>query len=257
MVVRAAMTAIPWLYISRESPHTTEGILLRREDADHVRKVLRLRKGALVVAVDAERGLAYNAQLEGSSQGICVSLGQEIKSQPASPPVRTLCQALLKGKKSDLVVEKAVELGVQEVFFFEAERSVVRLKSTRDRASKEARLSEVGRGAASQSKKFTLPSVRVFGSIQAMLSEGAPSSVYICSLRPEAIPLWQCVKPGNDAIGIIVGPEGDFTAAEYEQFLSQGAKPVSLGPHVLRAETAAMASIAMVLALASREETSA
>jgi len=232
-----------------------EGILLRREDADHVRKVLRLRRGALVVAVDAERGLAYHAELQGSSQGMCVSLGQEIKSPPAYSPVRTLYQALLKGKRSELVVEKAVELGVHEIFFFESERSVVRLKSTKDVASKEARLSEVGRGAAAQSKKLVLPSVRVFRSVDAMLSEVALSSSFVCALRPEATPLWQCVKPGSDAIGIIVGPEGDFTVAEYERFISQGAKPVTLGPYVLRAETAAMASIAMVFALASRERT--
>ena len=143
----------------------------------------------------------------------------------------------------DWTVEKAVELGAGRIVPVISERTVVRLDAV-DGAAKAGRWTRVAEDAARQCQAAWLP--EIFAPVSALESlglvkEAAP--VFVAALSPDAIPLRQALA-GHAApparAGWFVGPEGDFTADEMQELLDAGAIPVSLGPHVLRAETACL-----------------
>jgi 16S rRNA (uracil1498-N3)-methyltransferase len=143
----------------------------------------------------------------------------------------------------DWTVEKAVELGVSRIVPVISDRTIVRLDEE-DGVAKAARWSRVAEEAARQCGAAWLPAITPPSSLKACLpalAETAP--VFVAALTPAARPLREALSAcaGTPPLaGWFVGPEGDFTAAELDALIQAGAIPVSLGPQVLRAETACL-----------------
>lgn len=158
-------------------------------------------------------------------------------------PIRIiLAQALLKGDKLDLVIEKTTELGVSELLLFNSERSVGRAS-----AERQARWQRVVRSAAKQSQRSVLPTIAGPMSFESMLRYQTDAHRL---LLWEASPPGGWTTPGGSLeperpVLVSVGPEGGFGAAEVEQAANAGVRIVGLAPRILRAETAAIVAVTL------------
>ncbi len=214
----------------RGGPHAfvedVEDPVLSADDRHHLSRVLRLRDGDALTVCDAAgqwRPAAFGARLAASGDVVHVP-----------PPTREVAVgfALIKSGRPELVVQKLTELGVDRILLLAAERSVVRWDDGKAAAQME-RFARVVRESGMQSRRVRLP---VLESLQ---------GVSVAARHP-AVAMAQPGGPGLDGdVGLLlVGPEGGWTDAELGD-----RRRVGLGPTVLRAETAAIAAGALMVAL--------
>ena len=224
-------------------------LVLEGEAAHHLLHVLRLKEGAEVGAFDgAGQTRLYHVVARGET-----SLTLEAK-QPvfscADPAVKTVLFACIpKGERMDWLLEKATELGVSTIVPVMSARTVVRLEGKQAVAKRE-RWQRIVEAASRQCGAAVVPEVCLptrFADTIPMMK--ACTTLIVAALIPTAQPL----KPVLDALdptqrgqvwGWWCGPEGDFTADEMQTILDCGAKPVTLGPLILRVETAAIYGMA-------------
>jgi 16S rRNA (uracil1498-N3)-methyltransferase len=204
--------------------------------------VLRLPPGAPLEVFDGA-GNAWDASFTGSE----LRLGER---RPAPRPGATvwLAFALARGEKGDWIVQKGTELGVSRLVPWQAERSVVRLDP--DRAAERARRwRRIAEEAARQCGRAEVPEVALPGTLAAALD--APGGfVRIAFHAGAGAPLASLVRPGTPGTLAVVGPEGGLTEREVEACVAAGCGLATLGPRVLRAETAAVVAAALLQHLA-------
>ena len=224
------------------SPERIAGrVELSRAERHYLKDVLRLSPGSVLEVFDG-KGNRYPARL---ADGGSLELGP---CQPDGPALRTLvlAQALAKGEKMDLVVQKATELGASAIAPFAAARSVVRLDERRARERVE-RWRRIAREAARQCGRADAPAVRAVASLEGVLeqarAEGAAALVLHEGERKRR--LSEALAEGAGPVVIVVGPEGGFATEELDAAWKLGASPVTLGRRVLRTETAGLAALAV------------
>jgi 16S rRNA (uracil1498-N3)-methyltransferase len=222
--------------------------LLETEEHHHLSRVLRLGPGERVWLVD-ELGNPYRAEVEEVGRRQTHVLILEKKEASTGRLRLVLAQALIKSKNMDLVVQKATELGVEVIIPVEAARSVVRLKE--DKTGKLGRWRKIAREAAKQSRRSDVPFIQPPESLSCFLkSRDEPRRFILCedggvNLRDVLAP--RPAQPGHPevaTVAVLVGPEGGWTKNEEEQAVNAGFEAVSLGSRILRAETAALVSLA-------------
>ena len=159
-------------------------------------------------------------------------------------------QALLKGEKMDFVVQKAVELGASALYPIETEHVVVRYDAKKA-AAKSARWQKIADEAAKQCGRSVLMRVAAIAPLSALLQDaalfGAPDTAAVFCYEAERMQSMRTVLRSVDArrIVLIVGAEGGFSPTEAAAIQAAGAQSVSLGRLILRAETAALAAVAV------------
>jgi len=165
----------------------------------------------------------------------------------AAAPRLTVLLSIIKGERMDWCLAKLVELGVGRIVPLAAERSVVRLEPGRAERRLERYRAQV-RAAAQQSRCALVPHVEPVAGLEAALAEVAGAGLKLHLWEdPRAIPLRSALPEHAPAtIAVLVGPEGGLTAAEVELATAAGFVAVSLGRRILRAETAAVASAAIL-----------
>jgi 16S rRNA (uracil1498-N3)-methyltransferase len=205
-------------------------------------EVLRLPAGAAVEVFDGEGG-RYSGRLEAGLD--TVALGPREDARSAGTEIALLF-ALAKGEKTDLVVQKATELGAARIVPFAADRSVVRLEGERagERARRWRRIAEE---AARQCGRADVPDVGVPIPLDGALASLAPGAIPVV-FQPGAAPIAELPAPGTGGLAAVVGPEGGLTELELEACERAGARRAGLGPRVLRAETAAIVALALLQA---------
>jgi 16S rRNA (uracil1498-N3)-methyltransferase len=219
----------------------------------YLTRVIRLQDQSEIIVVSKNHSALASLVITGSEQGALItSLLNEPNRQHH---VATLIFSLCKGGNSELVIEKATELGVDHIIAYQADRSVVRVKSGSDAERKLTRFTKVAESAAAQSRQTTVPVISLALTASDLMGQFLPlvessDLTLLCSLSESAVPINQVCRKGS-RVHLLIGPEGDFTSQELSRFDSAGSIHVSLGANVLRAETAAIASMAMVLALSS------
>ncbi len=218
-----------------------EKVLIQGDDARHALRVLRLKPGERITISDG-RGEVVDAAVQGDRDVLVASVLARRTELPARPALDVF-HAIPKKGKLDLVVQKLTELGARSVRLVASDRSVPRWDASKGNAHA-ARLGEVARQAAMQSRRAWMPSILApiplrtleLPSPCVVLHEDA--GVRLTEALPENAPA---------VIGLAVGPEGGFTDEELTAFRERGGIPVSLGPLILRTETAALAAAAVVL----------
>jgi len=224
--------------------------VLEGPEHHHLGRVARLRLGETVWLFDEEGG-KVQARVESVGPARTrLSLGRRV-APGASGPVVTLAQSLLKNKAMDDVVSGAVEWGVAALQPVLAARSVVRLDGAGER--KIDRWRQVALAAAKQCKSGRVPDFGLPVGLDELLSRPPAGTAVVLAEhggRPfkEAlaeIPL--PAEPGRDVWTVLVGPEGGFESREIEMAAAAGYEPVSLGPNILRAETAALGAVAVLM----------
>ena len=229
-----------------------DALRLDEAESHHALNVLRLASGEKVVVFNGQ-GTEATAQIAEGSTKRAVQLTTLHKNKTAPLPCRvTLAQAIPKGKNMDLIVQKATELGAAEIAPLLSERTVARLDDSDDAAAKQSKWQATVIEAAKQCGQNWLPTVALPRSPKdffASLGRGAYDLMLIASLQSDSEHLrtlldeYAASHPtGNRPASalILVGPEGDFTPAEIGLAKSAGCRPITLGPIVLRTETAAI-----------------
>lgn len=211
--------------------------------AHHLGTVLRRGPGDGVAVFNARDG-EFAARIAHLRKDRCAFALGERRRAPAPEPDLRLLVAALKRDAMDWVVEKAGELGVSVIQPVTTRRSVV------DRVNLD-RLTAIARGAAEQCERLSVPEVRAVLPLHAALDawDGAP--LLVAAERRGALPIRHAAGGLRLPCGWLVGPEGGFDGGELDDALRRPfVTAVALGPRILRAETAAVAGLAVLQALA-------
>ncbi|MBT0962905.1 16S rRNA (uracil(1498)-N(3))-methyltransferase [Denitromonas sp. IR12] len=219
-------------------------VALPDEAAHHATRVLRLRPDAAIEVFDGE-GHACAATLDSSGTPVMARLTAALPDEPAPRCRITLVQALATGDKMDWVVQKAVELGVSDIQPVSARRSVVRL----DGARAEKRLAhwrKVAVSACEQCGRNRLPQIHEVQTLTQWLV-GAQGGWVLAPAAEQ--PLRTRALPADGRVTLLVGPEGGWDDDELAAMRARGIEALSLGPRVLRTETAGLAAVAAIQAL--------
>jgi 16S rRNA (uracil1498-N3)-methyltransferase len=227
-----------------DSPQASR-LALSPEESHHLVAVNRASQGATVIAFDGH-GTEWTATLVEARKNAAVL---EIKHRHQRPPllgVITLAQALPKGPAMDGIVRKATELGAARIVPLETERTQVHLAADRsERKTDKWRVAALE--AAKQCGNPFLPEIAAVTQLAPFLASAKEDELrLIASLHPGAITLRQAFADFRQrhqrnpaTVSWLIGPEGDFSADEVARALAAGFVPVTLGPLVLRCETAA------------------
>ena len=233
-----------------DSDPVAPGVLsLSAEDVHHARDVLRLKPGDTVEVIrNGQRSTAIITEL--SRERVLLSAGDPL---PSTEPLlaSTLFQGLPKADKMDWIVQKAVELGVSRIVPVQMERSVVHLKP-QDFPRKVERWTKIAREAGKQSGRCVLPAVLNPVSV-------SQAAALFADLEAAVVPWESCQTlgplaftrshPGLRSLGIVIGPEGGISPAEISLLEKAGCIPMTLGPRILRTETAGLAAVSAFLSL--------
>ena len=214
---------------------------LDQDERRYLITVLRLGVGDAVTILDGD-GMLYpgTIALIGKKDVVC-DLGE---GQPAGgEPEREvhLWIACLKGERMDWLVQKATELGVAAIHLMATERTVVR-----DPNAKLDRWRKIAREAAEQSERGRVPPIL---ESRPLADRSLPLGAFFCAERRRDAPgLPAALRDiADETVHVLIGPEGGWTDEEVRLLEDRGATPVSLGPLILRAETAAIAALALLL----------
>ncbi len=219
-------------------------ISISGESYKHIVKVLRFKKGEKIELFD-ENSITYQAVIKLIS-------GKELIAQIQTSSVLSneselnicLFQSILKGNKMDLIVQKCGELGVKTITPIYTERTVVQHTDKLKRWSKIALESCKQSGRA---KPVEIKEPRDYGEVISSLPEKAVNLIFY--EKNEKVKLKESLKTFNQgaaAVNLIIGPEGGFSEREIKEARLRKVKAVCLGPRILRAETAAVASVSII-----------
>lgn len=229
-------------FFEDETSLQEDKILLNKSNLKHI-KVLRIAEDEEIEIVI--NGIVYLSKLiDFNGEKIADIISKRIDENESDIRIN-LYQGLPKSDKFEWIIQKTIELGVNEIVPFESERTIVKWDNKKEKKKLE-RYIEIAESAAKQSKRTYIPKVNRLLSFNEMLEELKNSYTILAyenrgnSLRD----ILQKDKPKE--INIIIGPEGGFSEEEVEKFERIGANIVNLGKRILRTETAAIALISMI-----------
>ena len=223
-----------------------ESSTLSPDESHHCTNVLRLQAKERVTVFDGSGREAAAVILEANPKGVVMKVSAAAKT-PRPPCSITLAQAIPKGKNMDLIVQKAVELGASVIAPILSDRTVVQLDAA-ELEKKRGKWRDVALEACKQCGQNHLPEVAKPSPPKEFFERAERSELMlIASLQPDSRPLKSILADFVSAHSrlprsatVLVGPEGDFTPAELSLAKSNGCIPVTLGPIILRTETAAI-----------------
>lgn len=220
------------------------------EEARHAAQVLRLRPGEEFYAVD-EAGARFLAELTEVSRDTCSCTLREALPDN-EPPVRvTVYQGLPKADKMEMIAQKLTELGAAKLVPVKMERCVTKVDA-KDAERKRERLQKIAREAAKQCKRGRAPEVALPRSWKQCEEDmHAHDLLLVPWEEASGFGLRAAREKFPDArdIGIVIGPEGGMSEAEVDALKALGATVVTLGPRILRTETAAVTACALAMLL--------
>lgn len=236
--------SLPRFHVPEAAPGAR--VVLPEHTAHHAREVLRLRPGAAVLIFDG-RGTEFTATLDKvTRRTVSAHLGPPAEARPESPLRLVLALSALRGDRMGLVLQKATELGVTEI------RPVVTTRTDAAarpalKGSRDKRWDRVVTGAAEQCGRATIPHLEHTTTLDHLLEHPFDGTKAVLREVGDHPPLGALERPSS--LLLLVGPPGGFEKPEVERLLGEGFSPISLGPRILRSETAAIAVVALAQAL--------
>lgn len=215
------------------------------EDASHIIKSLRMHNGEELTVCDTE-GYDYKCVISDTSGGeVKLTIEEKLPNRTEPTVFVTLYQCLTKGDKFDLIVRQAVECGASRIVPV-LSRNCVSRPDDRSLDKKTVRWQKIAFEAAGQSGRGILPSVgECISFSDAVKAASADDESFFC-YEHGTEPIGT-VSTDTKTVSLIIGPEGGFTEEETDAMRSAGVKVTSLGPRILRAETAPVAAITAIM----------
>ena len=227
-----------------------DNINVTGEDYNHIKKVLRLKCGEIITLSDGE-GLEYVTEIVEFGDGFVHTKVIESFKNTTEPPVKvTLYQGLPKSDKMDFIIQKSVELGISKIVPVLTERTVVRLDSEKDALKKCERWNRISLEAAKQCNRGIIPKIEIPISFKEAIKQTENKVLSLIPYEKEAKNSLKQVleRVGSiSEISVFIGPEGGFAEQEIEEAVSSGLSSVTLGPRILRTETAGIAVLSILM----------
>lgn len=235
-------------FLSDKPLKAGEIVELTGEEARHILLSRRVEIGEIIKiqGPDAKRFMAEVILIERKS--LSIQALEEIAIPDESPLSITIFQALIKEQPLDFIIQKATELGVDKLILFNSQNSVDRFK---DIEKKLGRWQKIGDEASKQSNRGRAVLIEYLDD-ESKVPKISANLDHIFLLEPSAKEKFSTWKPNFQVkkIGILVGPEGGFTENEVAEFLKiKNLTPISMGPRILRADTASIAGSAIIQAM--------
>lgn len=233
-------------------PENIQGnrVVITGEDVNHIKNVLRMKEGEEIAVSNGEDGKEYRCGILSLGEEILCEL-RFIKEDDIELPSKiTLFQGLPKADKMELIVQKAVELGVYEVIPVSMKRCVVKLDDKKQK-SKIARWQSIAEAAAKQSKRSIIPQVQSVMTMKQALAYAKEMDMVLVPYEmaddmAKTREIIDSIRPGMH-IGFFIGPEGGFDEGEIQSAMDKGAVPITLGKRILRTETAGFTVLSILM----------
>ncbi len=226
-------------------------IVITGGDVNHIKNVLRMKIGEEIAVSNGEDGKEYRCGIEAFSEDEVICGLRFMKEDGVELPSKiALFQGLPKADKMELIVQKAVELGVGEIIPVAAGRSIVKLDEKKAKA-KVSRWQGIAEAAVKQSRRGVIPKISEVMSIKEAVA-------YADSMDVKLIPyelaedmaktkeIISGIRPG-ESVAVFIGPEGGFEEKEIAAAMERGFLPVTLGKRILRTETAGFTVLAWLM----------
>lgn len=237
-------------FVSPEAVDRDSGrIYINGGDVNHIKNVLRLGEGEHLEISDGSLN-EYDARIETFEKDRITAAIVKASKNSTEPPIEvTLYQGIPKSDKMDLIIQKCVELGVSRVVPVITGRTVVKFGSGRDAAEKTARWQKISLEASKQCGRGRIPVVTEPVKLEKALKDARGYELCIIPYEKESVRGIAAVLTAGKFrnAGVFIGPEGGFTEDEIRLARDSGAAPVSLGPRILRTETAGLAVLSILM----------
>lgn len=229
-----------------------EEIIIHGEDVKHISKVLRLLTGDFLEISDGEKHEYIGKIKNISRDSVILSIVQKYQLQTEAPIEVSLYQSIPKATKMEFIIQKTTELGIKAIIPVSTERTIVQFRDDKDQKKKMDRWQKIADEAAKQSKRGIIPQIHMPISFEDALNHSKENELNIIAYEKEVangikslIYNWKDFKIKK--IGIWIGPEGGFTAEEISQAIKKNLYPITLGPRILRTETAGLAVLSILM----------
>jgi len=228
-----------------------KSVIIQGGDVNHIRNVLRMKPGEELNVSNGQDGKEYRCAIDSFEEDRVICQLRFVKEDNVELPSRVhLFQALPKADKMELIIQKAVELGVYRVIPVAAKRCVVKLDEKKA-ASRIARWQTIAQSAAKQSRRGVIPQVAgVMGFAQAVKLAADMDIKLIPYELAEGMEktreIIDSLREGQD-IALFIGPEGGFEESEIQLAAESGIIPITLGRRILRTETAGMTVLSWIM----------
>lgn len=231
-------------FFADKSQFEGDFVTLVGDDVKHISRVLRLSAGDVISVCNKEKCDYVCTLTEIGKDYARAHIDDIVPNTNESNIEITLYQGLPKGDKMDLIVQKSVELGAVRIVPVVMKRTVVKLKGS----GKSDRWQRISEEASKQCMRGIVPEVEAPILFKDMLERIDDESLTILPYENERQSrLRDALAEGKNKINIIIGPEGGFDEAEVEACIDKGARVVTLGPRIMRCETAPIATISAVM----------
>ena len=226
-------------------------IRIEGSDVNHIRNVLRMNPGDQITVSSGEDAREYRCEIAQLEEDCVTARIMWVEESGVELPSRIcLFQGLPKGDKMELIIQKAVELGVSEIVPMATKRAIVKLDQKKEEA-KRKRWNAISESAAKQSKRQIVPEVKpVMSFAEAVKYAGTYDVKLIPYELAEGMEKTRSIisslTPGQ-SIAVFIGPEGGFDEQEVELARAAGAESVTLGRRILRTETAGMTVLSILM----------
>jgi 16S rRNA (uracil1498-N3)-methyltransferase len=239
-------------YFIQTEQQTNDSFELDQDASRHITKVMRMREGEQIIVVYKQ--VAHICEITALEPLVTVAPTGETVRSPEMPVQVTIACGLPKGDKLELITQKGTELGMFSLIPFAAERSIVKWDDKKAKKNVE-RLQKIALEAAEQSHRTHVPVIEMPQTFKQLVANIAQyDAVFIADEEDAkleerthfATKLQQFAEASGQSILCIFGPEGGIARSESDALKAAGAKTMSLGPRILRAETAPLYALAAI-----------
>lgn len=226
-------------------------IIIKGKDFNHIKNVLRMARGEKLEISSHED--IYLGEIENFSEdAVVINILEKEESSKSESIEISLFQALAKGSKMDLIIQKGTEIGVTNFYGVLTHRTIVKINDEKKEKNKLKRWSSIAEEAAKQSKRSKVPKVKEIMTFKNMINFlGDQNTIIVPYEDEENISIGQVLKELKKTheknINLIIGPEGGFEEKEIEEIKRIGGRVVTLGDKILRTETAGFVASTIIL----------
>lgn len=226
-------------------------ITITGSDVNHIKNVLRMKAGEELSVSNGTDRKEYRCGIEEIREDSILCRLRFIKEDGVELPSKVyLFQGLPKADKMELIIQKAVELGVYEIIPVAAERSVVKLDGKKE-AGKLARWQAIAEAAAKQSRRHIIPQIHPVMSMKGAISYASFMDIRLFPYElakdmGRTKETMEALQPGQ-SIAVFIGPEGGFGESEVRTAVDAGIQPITMGRRILRTETAGLTILSWIM----------